>query len=119
MTGKGALKILLIMGGFLIIGYCLYVLSIVIIASGLYSSNSKEVIFEQKITQGKFSLVLDTGDPLSVDSWEYYIDDDLIKKQYANYLSHVDTIVLNDESVILMKITEQNDSTCFELIPLQ
>ena len=100
----------------LVIGYGALMM---LLFSNLYSSNSKKVFFKQETDDGVFSIISDSGDPLSADSWEYYIDDDLIKKQFANYSSHVDTIVLNDESVILMKVTQQNDSICFKLISQQ
>lgn len=97
----------------LVIGYGALMM---LLFSNLYSSNSKKVLFKQETDDGVFSIISDSGDPLSADSWEYFIDDHLIKKQYANYSNRMDTIALNNGSCLYLKIEQQEDSCSFQII---
>ena len=94
-------KCLIICG--IIIGIILLHFIIILgLFAGLYSPCSKEVIFEQDTSKGKFSITLDTGDPLSSNSWEFKLDDKLIKKVYVDYSNHIDTLIIDDAYLYLI-----------------
>ena len=86
----------LIISGAIIGFIILYYIFIIGLFAGLYDAHSKERIFEQQTSIGLFSITQDTGDPLSSDSWEFKLDDILIKKVYVDYSSHIDTLVIDD-----------------------
>lgn len=51
---------------------------------GLYDSHSKEQVFLQETSLGVLTIMKDTGDPLSADYWEFYIDNQLIDSSGLN-----------------------------------
>lgn len=85
---------------------------------GLYDSHSKETVYDQDTSIGYFTLVLDTGDPLSSDTWEFRIGNELIKKEYVNYSSHIDTIAKKDGITLLLVVKQSLGDIKYDVIEL-
>ena len=82
---------------------------------GLYDPNSKEQVFLQETSLGVLTIMKDTGDPLSSDSWEFYINDRLIKKTSIDCSNHVDTISFGGMT-LLLSVIQNNSESSFSVI---
>lgn len=103
----------LIISGVIIGCIILYYIFIIRLFAGLYDAHSKERIFEQQTSIGLFSIILDAGDPLSSDSWEYRLNDKLIKKVYVDCSNHCDTLAVNGRYLYLIIENETGPVTFF------
>ena len=112
---KKVIRKVLTIAGAIIFAAIAYFVFLAVLFIHLYSPNSKEVIFKQETGVGVFSLVLDTGDPLSHDAWEYRIDEHVINKEYVNYTNHIDTLFFNQSMLLLETSIEYDGSMSFDI----
>jgi hypothetical protein len=82
---------------------------------GLYNPHSKEQVFLQDTPLGVLTIMKDTGDPLSADYWEFYIDNQLIKKTSIECSNHVDTLSFRGLT-LLLSVAQNNGKVSFSVI---
>ena len=102
-------KIVITIISFIFVLTVVYYIFLFGLFSGLYNPQSKEIVFSQNTYLGLFSIVVDTGDPLSADSWEYRINDSLLSKDYVNMTSHIDTFLVGSNILFLSVARDSNN----------
>lgn len=82
--------------------FIIHTIFAIILFSHLADPNAKETVFSQETSMGKFSLIYFSGDPLSNDTWQFYIDDVQIKWKYVDVTDHIDTLTVGDRQLYLI-----------------
>lgn len=106
---RDLIKTLILLLVLLLVMFVLYYLFLFGVFSGMYNPRSKEIVYEQNTSLGLFSITLDTGDPLSSDSWEYRINDSLLRKDYVNMTSHTDSFYIGKNLLLLNVMRNVNN----------
>ena len=73
----------------------------------------KETVYTQDTSVGEFSLIINRGDPLSKDAWEYFLDGDLIKWSYVDYSDHIDTLTVGNKQLYLVVHLDKDGDPVF------